>query len=121
MSSEITKHHVIESILDNESITDGLEDGDAQHIIQWCLEKVETFPQDEALAEYSRRLIQQARTVTKIAIHIQDGDDLGLIKRRLQKLTTDSAKQQSFMGLLNNQLPLNEYIHALLKIADGVI
>jgi len=41
MSSEITKHHVIESILDNESITDGLEDEDAQHIIQWCLEKVE--------------------------------------------------------------------------------
>ena len=121
MSTEITKHHVIESILDNESITDGLEDVYAQHIIQWCLEKVETFPQDEALAEYSHRLVQQARTITKIAIHIQDGDDLGFIKRRLQKLTTDSAKQQSFMSLLNNQHSLNEYIHALLKIADGVI
>ena len=122
MSSEITKHHVIESILDNESITDGLEDVYAQHIIQWCLGRVEAFPQDaEALAEYNRRLVQQARTVTKIAVHIQDGDDLNLIKRRLRRLTTDLAKQQAFMGLLDNQLPLNEYIHALLMISDGVI
>lgn len=112
--------YVIESILDNESITDGLDDTRAQRIIQWCIAHVEAFqPQnDQALTEYGHHLAQQARTVTKIANHIQDGDDVSRIRRRLQRLTADSAKQQSFLALLNSELTLDEYIEALLKIAD---
>ena len=111
---------VIESILDNESITDGLTDEHAQLIIQWCLEKVETFQSqdDQELAEYGHYLTQRARTIAKIANHIQDGDDVRLIQRRLQRLTDHQSKQQSLLKLINKELPLDEYIHVVLKLAE---
>jgi hypothetical protein len=116
------KQYVIESILDNESVTDGLDDEAAQRIIRWCIEKIEASPeQDErALAEYGHHLTQQARTVARIANHIQDGDDINSIRRRLQRLTADSVKQRSFFKLLDDSLPLDRYIDALLKIAEGI-
>ena len=112
---------VIESILDNESITDGLADEHAHLIIQWCLEKIETFQSqdNQEFVEYGQRLTQQARLISKIVNHIQDGDEIGLIERKVQRLTTDQAKQRSFLKQLNHELMLDEYIHILLEIAEG--
>jgi hypothetical protein len=119
--STTTKRQVIESLLENESLTDGLSDEYAQRILQWCVAQVEAFQDADAhrLVAYGQRLAQQARTVSRIAQHILVGETAGRIHQRLQLLTTDPLRQQRFLALLKQDLPLQDYIDALLRLAEG--
>lgn len=119
--STTTKRQVIESLLENESLTDGLSDEYAQRILQWCVAQVEAFQDADAhrLVAYGQRLAQQARTVSRIAQHILVGETAGRIHQRLQLLTADPLRQQRFLALLKQDLPLQDYIDALLRLAEG--
>ncbi len=118
---EAAKRQVIESILENESLTDGLSDTHAQRIIQWCLDKLEAFQPHEAVAikHYGRRLARQARTITRILRHILDGDEVSRIQRRLQRLTDDAVQRQAFLDLLTQDWLLQDYIHVLFRMVEG--
>lgn len=118
---DATKRQVIEGILENESLTDGLTDVQAQHIIQWCLDKIEAFQSHDAqaLENYGHLLARQARTMTRIVRHILDGDEVSRIQRRLQRLTDDVVQHQTFLELLQQDSPLQDYIRALFRMAEG--
>ncbi len=118
---ETTKQHVIESLLDNEALTDGLTDADARVVIQWMLDQVERFTPtaEQSLDAYGHHLARQARTISRIAAQIQDEDDPDRIARRLQRLTGNTDLQVTFLRLLKEQRPLQDYLRALCRIAEG--
>jgi hypothetical protein len=118
---EACKRQVIDRILENEALTDGLDDEIAQRIIDWCLHQVETYAADEAraLGAYGQWLMQQGRIVARIAQHIQAGDDVSHIQRWLQRLSKDPTAYQHVCTLLHQNRPLVDYIDVLLRVAAG--
>lgn len=116
-----SKQQVIESLLGNESLTDGLPDDQAQRILQWCIGKIEasTLREAGALAEYGQRLALQARTVSRLAQQLLEGIEASRIQPRLQRLTQDASRQQQFLAFLRQKRSLAEYIDALLRLAEG--
>ena len=116
-----TKRPVIDAWLANESITDGLTDADADVMIQWCVTQVERFELTKAqdLEAYGHNLVRQARTICRIATHIQDSDERQRIQQRLRQLTDDAAQESAFLRLLDEPRPLCDYIQMLCRIAEG--
>ena len=115
------KQQVIDALLANESITDGLTDADADVMIQWCVTQVERFEPTKAqnLETYGHHLARQARTICRIATHIQDSDERHGIQLRLRQLTDDTAQESAFLRSLDEQRPLCDYIQMLCRIAEG--
>jgi hypothetical protein len=118
---EACKRQVIDRILENEALTDGLDDEVAQRIIAWCLHQVETYATDDthALEAYGQWLMRQGRIIARIAQHIQDGDDVSHIQRWLQRLSNDPTTYQNVCTLLLQNRPLEDYIDVLLRVAEG--
>lgn len=115
------KRQVIERILENEALTDGLDDEIAQRIIDWCLHQVETYAaaDAQALEDYGKWLMRQGRIVARIAQHIQAGDDVSHIQRWLQRLSKDPTTYENVCTLLHQNRPLDDYIDDLLHLAEG--
>lgn len=115
------KQQVIARILDNEALTDGLDDESAQRIIDWCLHQVETYTGDDAHAfeAYGQWLMQQGRSVTRIVQHLQAGDDISHIQRWLQRLSKDPTTHEHVRSLLLQHTPLKDAIEVLLRVAEG--
>lgn len=66
-----TNHQIlIESILDDEGLTDGLIDDDAQIIIDWCIQKIEELPENQftesELEQKVRSIKQKAKRICKM-------------------------------------------------------
>ena len=118
---DANKQRIIESLLENESLTDGLPDAQAQRLLQWCIRKIETSPlrEEQALEEYGHRLALQARTASRLAQQLLEGVDVSSIRPRLQRLTQDAQRQQQFLAFLTQKRSLAEYIDALLRLAEG--
>ena len=112
---------VIESLLDNEAMTNGLTDAHAQRLIQWCLRRIEACgqPDESAMMAYGRKLAQRARTITRIVNDIQDGKAESHIQRGLERLTTAEAQRGDFIKRLHEGLTLDEAIGVLLQLAEG--
>ena len=118
---DANKQRIIESLLENESLTDGLPDEQAQRLLQWCMRQIEASPLREvqALAEYGHRLALQARTASRLAQQLLEGAEGSHIQPRLQRLTQDPHRQQQFLAFLTQKRTLAEYIDALLRLAEG--
>ncbi len=118
--SEHGKDQMIESFLENASLTDGLGDEAAQGLLDWCAARVTAFtPTAECtLADYGQQLARQARTIARIATHIEDGDSRDRIERRLGQLTDDPSRQADFLHLLKAPRPTQDYLQALYRIAS---
>jgi len=120
-ANDACKQQVIERILDNEALTDGLDDESAQRIIDWCLHQVETYAGDDprGIEAYGQGLMQQGRIVTRIVQHLQAGDDVSHIQRWLQRLSKDPITPEHVRTLLHQHKPLKDAIEILLRVAEG--
>src|SRR5687768_7493315 len=118
---EDNKQRIIEGLLDNETLTDGLSDEDAQSLLSWCEAQVTAFTPttDCTMADYGQHLARQARTIARLAIHIEDGDARDRIEQRLRQLTDDLAQQVDFLRLLDEPRPTQDYLQALYRIVAG--
>jgi len=118
---EDNKQRIIEGLLDNETLTDGLSDEDAQSLLSWCEAQVTAFTPtaDYTLADYGQHLARQARTIARLATHIEDGDAHDRIEQRLRQLTDDLAQQVDFLRLLDEPRPTQDYLQALYRIVAG--
>ncbi len=118
---EDNKQQIIEGLLENAALTDGLCDEDAQSLLDWCAAQVAAFTPtaERPLDDYGQQLARQARTMARIVTHIEDGDSRDHIQRRLQQLTSDSAQQADFLRLLDEPRPTSAYLQALYRIAAG--
>ena len=116
-----TKRQVIEALLGNEALTDGLTDAEALVITQWCLDRVNAFEptSEQSLEDYGQVLARQARTICRITSHIQAADERDRIERRLSRLTDDVAQQTAFLNLLDERRPLHDYLQVLCRLAAG--
>lgn len=119
--SEDRKQQMIEAFLENAALTDGLGDEDAQGLLDWCAARVTAFTPtaDCSLADYGQQLARQARTIARIATHIEDGDGRDRIQRRLRQLTDDPSQQTDFLRLLDQPRPTQDYLQALYRIVAG--
>ncbi|MCS7166538.1 MAG: hypothetical protein RMI91_13295 [Gemmatales bacterium] len=65
-------HEFVERILDDESLTAGLEDPEARLLIEWLVEQAEQFAQETAGAVPARQLVEQlcrwARAIRRFLI-----------------------------------------------------
>lgn len=107
---EDNKQQIIEDLLGNAALTDGLCDEDAQSLLNWCEVQVAAFTPtaEHTLANYVQHLARCARTMSQIATHIEDGDSRDCIQRRLRQLTDDSAQQADFLRLLDSPRPTQD-------------
>lgn len=117
--SEDRKQQMIEAFMENAALTDGLGDEEAQSLLDWCAARVAAFTPtaERTLADYGQQLARQARTIARIASHIEDGDSRGRIERRLRQLTDDPSQQTGFLRLLDEPRPTQDYLQALFRIA----
>jgi hypothetical protein len=115
------KKLIIKGFIDNEALADGLSDEDAQSLLNWCEAQVTAFTPttDCTLAEYGRHLARQARTIARLATHIEDGDARDCIEQRLRQLTDDSTQQADFLRLLDDPRPTQDYLQALYRMLAG--
>ncbi len=118
---EDSKQQIIEGLLENAALTDGLGDEDAQSLLNWCEAQVTAFTPTAArtLGDYGQHLAGQARTISRIATHIEDGDSRDRIQQRLRQLTDDDAQQADFLRQLDESRPTQDYLQALCRIAAG--
>lgn len=118
---EDQKQQVMEGLLDNEALTDGLVDEDAQSLLHWCEAQVIAFTPTAActLSDFAQHLAHQARTIARLVTHIADGDSRHRIEGRLQQLTDDAAQQTNFLRLLDTARPIQDYLQALYQITDS--
>ncbi len=115
------KRQVIEALLENEALTDGLTDAEARVINQWCLDRVNMFAptSEQSLEDYGRVLARQARMICRITSHIQAADERDRLERLLHRLTNDTAQQTAFLHLLDQHRPLQDYLQILCRMAEG--
>lgn len=118
---EDSKQQIIERLLGNEALTDGLSDEDAQSLLHWCEAQVAAFTPtaDCTLADYGQYLARQARTIARIVTRIEDGDSRDGIEQRLRQLTDNPAQQAGFLRLLSEPRPTQDYLQALYRMAAG--
>lgn len=116
-----SKKQLVEAILDNEALTDGLEDAEAQIVLRWAIDRIEAFvpTTDQPLDDYGQTIARQARTIARAANYIRDGDAPDRLRRYLQRLTDDEAQRQGFLRQLEPKRPLRDYIHSLCRLAKG--
>lgn len=119
---EDSKQQILERLLENASLTDGLSDEDAQSLLSWCEARIAAFvpTAERTLSDYGQYLARQARAITRIARHIEDGDSHDRIRQRLQQLTDDAAQQAGFLRLLDEPRPMQDYLQALYRIAASL-
>lgn len=83
----MNKHHLIESILDDEGLTDGLIDEDAQIIIDWCVQEIEKLSETEfterEIEQKVRGIKQKAKRVCKM---VQDTESNQPLAEKIQQL-----------------------------------
>ncbi len=116
--SEEHKQQIIEALLENAALTDGLGDEDAQDLLDWCAAQVAAFtPTAECtLADYGQQLARQARVMARIATHIEDGDAPDRIQRRLRQLTNDPDEQERFLRLLDPPRSTQDYLQVMYRM-----
>jgi 4-oxalocrotonate tautomerase len=116
------KQHLIESILGDEGLTDGLTDDDANVIINWCLTEIETMFEtlsaESEMGQQTDKIRQKARLVGKIANDIQDGEAETKMIKRLQRLTTNPDTLKQLLALTQSDKPKAETIRQLLNIPN---
>ncbi len=77
----------IEALLDDEGITDGLDDACADLIIGWAERQIEAaYQQPNRFSEVAAAIRDHARSVGRIAAMIADGADRSRIAARLKQL-----------------------------------
>jgi predicted aminopeptidase len=113
------KEQIIVGLLENEALTDGLGDAEAQSLLHWCEAQVAAFTPTAArtLADYGQHLAGQARLMARIVTHIEDGDSPDRLRQRLRQLTDDAAQHADFLRLLDEPRPTQDYLQALYRIA----
>ena len=78
----------IEALLDDEGITDGLDDACADLIIGWAERQIEAaYQQPNRFSEVASSIRSHARSVGRIAAMIADGTDRSRIVARLKQLS----------------------------------
>jgi len=112
--------NLIESILDDEALTDGLTDDDAQVIINWCIEEVETLFKTQSteseIKEQTEKIKQKARLVCQIANDIQDGEGETKIRSCLEQVITNPDAVNGYLDLNKSEELLSEKIEKPLNI-----
>jgi hypothetical protein len=118
---EDKKQQIIEGFLENEALADGLSDEDAQSLLHWCEAQVTAFTPTAncTLADYGQHLARQARTMARLATHIEDGDSRDCIEQRLRQLTDDAVQQADFLRLLDAARPTQDYLQAMFQMVAG--
>jgi hypothetical protein len=118
---EDKKQQIIEGFLENEALTDGLSDEDAQSLLHWCEAQVTAFTPTASctLADYGQYLARQARTMARLATHIEDGDARDRIEQRLRQLTDDAVQQADFLRLLDEARPTQDYLQVMFQMVAG--
>lgn len=115
----MTKKQAIESILENESIGDGLADEHAKQLIDWCIQRIEGASSDVALVETLDQVRLQARVLTKLFNAVEFEEDADELQRWLGRCPLPAPKQHEILGLLQKRLPLEQKIAATLEALEG--
>jgi hypothetical protein len=116
----IVLKNLIESVLDDEGLTDGLTDNDAQVIINWCINEIEklfkTQSKEGEIIQQTDRIKQKAHLVCKIANDIQDDESQTKIRKDLEKIINNQDDLNQILALTESDKPFKEKIQLLLNM-----
>ncbi|MBM3238406.1 hypothetical protein FJZ31_19105 [Candidatus Poribacteria bacterium] len=116
----ILAQNLIESILDDESLTDGLTDEEANVIINWCIKEIEKLLEirttESEIKQDMYRIKQKARLVCQIANDIHNGEGETKIRKHLERFITDRDNLNQLLALTEAGKPLAEQIQLLLNV-----
>ena len=111
--------NLIESILDDESLTNGLTDEYANIIIDWCIKEIEKLLEirtaESEIKPHIHKIKQTARLVCRIANDIQNGEGESKIRKRIERFITNRDNLNQLLTLIGSDKPLAEQIQLLLN------
>ncbi|MBC8231435.1 hypothetical protein H8E77_17925 [bacterium] len=111
--------NLIESILDDESLTNGLTDEYANIIIDWCIKEIEKLLEirtaESEIKPHIHKIKEIARLVCRIANDIQNGEGESKIRKRIEGFITNQDNLNQLLTLIESDKSLADQIQLLLN------
>jgi hypothetical protein len=113
---------LMEAILEDEGLTDGLTDADGQVLLDWTMQRTaalftSNLPADE-LESRAHGLRQQARRVGQIVVALPEGESPGSAQRLLSRLWPDPERAAALLSSLREQPTPAAQIRCLLAALE---
>jgi len=105
---------LIESILEDESLTDGLTDDDAEKLINWCIKSLEKFQTTEEIEKNFSIIRKKGQIIAKAVSCIQDDKNFEKAKSYLSKIF-DENQLNTMFSMLNLEDANESILQNILK------